>query len=397
MKNPGFPFRILPWLIIGLVASAVAIVGLFFDGPSIFLRAYLFSYLFWLECTLGCLAVVMVAYLTNGRWGQISRPILEAGAKTVWLMLILFLPIALGLTRLYVWAVPSDGEASPLLAHKAPYLNVPFFLIRAAFYFAVWISLTHVLPRLAGSVRRQIHLDRQPVLRGLSAAGVILYFLTMTFAAIDWIMSLTPDWYSTIFGMLVILGQALTAFSFVLLLLPGLAKNMPLAEVLQTRTVQDLAGLLLTCVMVWAYLAYSQLLIIWSGDLPEEVMWYYDRSDGGWLWVGTGVAVFQFALPFLLLLSTRLRQNPSRLAALGLLILVTRLVDNFWMVMPAFSPRQFSFHWLDLVLPVAIGGLWMAMFAWFIYRSSFYRLEPDVPPIHPHPKSPPTAPYGEQI
>jgi hypothetical protein len=372
MKNPAFPFRSGIWLILGLVASTVAIVGLPFSGSTVFLQAYLFSYMFWLGLTLGCLAIAMIAYLTNSSWGQVSRPILEAGAKTIWLMLILFVPIALGLMRLYVWAVPAEVQAQPLLAHKSPYLNIPFFLIRAAVYFAVWIFLTQRLSHMARQPETYSDPDRQAHFKTWSAIGIIIYFLTMTFASIDWIMSLTPDWYSTIFGLLVILAQALSAFSLVLLFLPRLAKQGPLNGVVSLTNYYDLGSLLLTCVMAWAYMAVSQLLIIWSGNIPEEVMWYFDRSSGGWLEVGIFVVVFQLALPFSLLIWARTKKNTRLLAGLGLLILATRLVDSFWLVAPAFSPRQFTLHWMDLVLPVAIGGLWLAAFAWFITHTPFF-------------------------
>jgi hypothetical protein len=372
VKNFKFPFQSGLWLILGLIASALAIVGLVFNGPTVFLRAYLFSYLFWLGITLGCLAIVMISYLTQSSWGYISRWILEAGAKTIWLMVILFIPVALGMMQLYGWAVPANVQANPLLAHKSPYLNIPFFLIRAAIYFAVWILFTQMLSHMAAQPDTYSNLEKQRTFRTLSAIGLIVYFLTMSFASIDWMMSLTPDWFSTIFGMLVVLGQALSAFAFVLLVLPRLAESEPLFSVITTRNVQDLGGLLLTVVMTWAYLAFSQLLIIWAGNIPEEVLWYYDRSAGGWLLVGALIAVFQFALPFVLLISTRVRQSSSWLASLGLLILVMRLIDNFWMVMPAFSPRKFSFHWLDVVVPLAIGGLWMATFAWFVRRAPFF-------------------------
>ena len=372
MKRPRFPFQSGIWLVLGLIASALAIAGLIFNGMTVFLQAYLFAYLFWLGITLGCLAIAMISYLTQSRWGHVSRWILEAGAKTIWLMMILFIPIAVGVMRLYSWAISANVNADTVLTHKSTYLNIPFFLIRAVFYFAVWIFLTQWLSHMAGRLETYSDPNRQRILRGVSAVGIIVYFLTMTFAAIDWIMSLTPDWYSTIFGLLIILGQALSAFSFVVLLLPRLGNKEPLYNVIKTRHYQDLGGLLLTCVMTWAYLAFSQLLIIWSGNIPADVIWYFNRTAGGWLWVGTLLAAFQFALPFLFLLSTRVRQSSSLLASLGLLILVMRLVDTFWMVIPDFYPRQFSFHWLDLALPVAIGGLWMAAFAWFMRRARFF-------------------------
>jgi hypothetical protein len=194
----------------------------------------------------------------------------------------------------------------------------------------------------------------------------------MTFAAIDWIMALEPDWYSTIFGVLIISAQALSAFSLVLLFLPSLAKRDPLHSLITTRNYQDLGGLLFSCVLLWIYLAFSQLLIIWSGNLPVETTWYVNRTSGGWLWVKLFVLAFQFLIPFLFLITERAKKNPRLLAGLSLLILLMRLVDNYWNVMPAFSPQQFTVHWLDFVLPLAIGSLWLAVFSWFMNRTSIF-------------------------
>jgi hypothetical protein len=372
MKNPGFPFRSGIWLVLGVSAAGVAIFGLLYSGSTIFLQAYLFSYLFWLGLSLGCLAVAMISYLTQSSWGYVFRWILEAGAKTIWLMLILFIPIGVGVLQLYVWAVPANVHADAALAQKSVYLNIPFFLIRSAIYFAVWIFLTQYLSRMAQQLATYSNPNKLRTLRTLSAIGIIVYFLTMTFAAIDWIMSLTPDWYSTIYGLMVILGQGLSAFAFVAVLLPRLADQEPLMAVIKTRNYQDLGALLLTCDMGWAYLAFSQLLIIWSGNIPGEVIWYYNRSAGGWLVVGILIATLLFAFPFLCLLSSRVRQSPAWLAGLGLLILLMSLVNNFWIVLPVFYPRELMLHWLYLVLPVAIGGLWMAAFAWFLQHANFF-------------------------
>jgi hypothetical protein len=372
VKNPRFPFRSSIWLVLGLIASALAIVGLIFSGVTVFLQVYLFSYLFWLGLSLGCLAIAMICYLTQSSWGRIFRWILEAGAKTIWLMLILFIPIAVGVMQLYVWAVPANVHADAALSHKSVYLNIPFFLIRAAIYFAVWIFLTQYLSRMAQQAATYSSPGKLRTLRTFSAIGIIIYFLTMTFAAIDWIMSLTPDWYSTIYGLMVILGQGLSAFCLVALLLPRLANQEPFGAVIKTRNYQDLGALLLTCVMGWAYMAFSQLLIIWSGNIPGEVLWYYNRSAGGWLVVGILIAMLLFAFPFLCLISAHVRQSPDWLAGLGLLMLVMLLVNHFWLVLPVFHPRELVLHWLNFVLPLAIGGLWMAAFAWFMRRTNFF-------------------------
>lgn len=370
MKNLSYPFSTRLWAILGLLASVIAILGLIFSGVNVFLQAYLFSYLFWLELSLGSLAIVMLAYLTNGEWGYISRWISLAGAKTLWLMVILFVPIALGITHLYPWTNPTAVAANSALAHKTPYLNTAFFLIRAAFYFAVWIFFAYRLGNM--SQQKEIYADSEKLrnFRLSAAIGIIIYFLTMTFAAIDWIMSLTSDWYSTIFGVLIISAQALSAFSLVLLLLTALVKREPLRSLITVRNYQDLGGLLFSCVLLWVYLEFSQILIIWSGDLPVEVTWYVNRITGGWLWVKLLVLLFQSFIPFLFLITERGKKNPRVLAGLSISILLMRLVDNYWMVMPAFSPQQFTLHWLDFVLPIAIGGLWLAVFSWFMNRTT---------------------------
>ena len=372
MIAPRFPFTPRLWTILGLLASALAILGLFFSGLTTFLQAYLFSYLFWLELTLGSLGIALLVYLTNGTWGYVSRWISLAGSKTLWLMLILFVPIALGTTHLYPWANPTAVASDPALAHKTPYLNLPFFLIRAAFYFAVWIFFAYRLGNMAQ--RRETYEDPEKLrsFRSLAAIGIIVYFLTMTFAAIDWVMALEPDWYSTIFGVLIIAAQALSALSLVLLFLPSLARREPLHSLIATRNYQDLGGLLFSCILLWIYLSFSQLLIIWSGNLPVETSWYVNRTSGGWLSVKLFVLAFQFLIPFVFLITANAKKNPRLMAGISLIILLTRLVDNYWTVMPAFYPKQFTIHWLDIVLPLAIGGLWLAVFSWFMNRTSIF-------------------------
>ena len=372
MNTRSFPFTPRVWTVLGLLASVLAILGLIFSGVNHFLQAYLFSYIFWLELSLGSLGITMLVYLTNGEWGYISRWISSAGAKTLWLMLVLFVPIALGAPHLYPWADPAKVAADSALAHKTPYLNMPFFLIRAALYFAAWIFFAYRLGKLAQHRETYADTEKFQSFRLSAAIGLILYFLTMTFAAIDWIMSLEPDWYSTIFGVLIISAQALSAFSLVLLFLPPLAKREPLRSLITTRNYQDLGGLLFSCVLLWVYLVFSQLLIIWSGNLPVEITWYMNRTSGGWLWVKLLVLAFQSLIPFLFLVTERAKKNPRLLAGLSLLILSMRLVDDYWTIMPAFSPQQFTLHWLDFILPLAIGGLWLAVFSRSMNRTSIF-------------------------
>jgi hypothetical protein len=202
-----------------------------------------------------------------------------------------------------------------------------------------------------------------------SAFGLILYFLTMTFASVDWVMSLQPEWYSTIYGMLTVMAQLLSAMAFALAALPLLMEYPSLRETVRTEHIRDLGAFLLTAVVLWAYLAFSQYLVIWAGNLPREVTWYIIRGNTSWLWLGLLVIGMQFVLPFALLLSAQAKRNSRLLAGLAVAILFASLLDQFWQVAPVFHPAGLAVHWLDLVLPAAIGGIWLAAFAWLLERT----------------------------
>jgi hypothetical protein len=241
-----------------------------------------------------------------------------------------------------------------------------FFIVRAVIYFAVWLILARVLTRQSARLEASPEdASIRPRLRAISAGGLILYVLTMTFAAIDWIMSLQPLWTSTVFGMLIIMVQGLSSLAFatvVLSLLPGILLRNPAGSPPASAVLRDLGAVLLSFVVGWAYMAFFQLLIIWAGNLPRETIWYFDRTNGGWQWLAILIAAVQFVLPFLALIPMRVRSNLRALAGIGLVILMVTYVNYFWQVMPAFYPAGFHINWLDIVLPLAIGGLWLFVF-----------------------------------
>jgi hypothetical protein len=355
-----------PSLVVGLVGLALAIVGAFFNLQQ-FWQSYLLAYIFWLEIALGCLAVVMLHHLVGGRWGFVIRRMLETGAMTLPLMALLFIPLLFGLNKLYIWTDPAYMAQSEPLQHKSAYLNIPFFLIRVIIYFTVWLGLAYLLNRWSLEQDRTGEPGLTARLRRLSGIGMILYVLTATFAAYDWMMSLEPEWFSSIYGLLFIVGQVLAALALAIAGLRLWSKHRPATEVVAgstwTNHFNDLGNFLLGFVMIWAYITFSQFLIIWSANLPEEAVWYYHRSQGGWQEVGMFLILFHFALPFFLLLSRRVKRKAQLLTTLAGLIIFMRLVDLFWLIIPAFYPNEAHFHWLDLVLPITIGGIWMAVFA----------------------------------
>ena len=344
------------------VAGMLLTIGGGFLNPEQFFRSYLLGFLFWLGVPLGCLAILMIHHLSGGGWGLGIRRSLESATRTFPFLAVLFLPLLLGSQWLFVWARPEEVAKSELLRHKALYLNWPFFLLRAVVYFLVWIVLSHLLNKwsLAQDERDDPRTTRRMQL--LSGPGLVLFGLAVTFASIDWIMSLDPEWFSTLFGMAFMEGQALTGMAFIIAVAALLSQYEPLARVITSTHFHDLGKLLLAFVMIWAYLAFSQFLIIWTGNLPEEIPWYLRRLQGGWQWVGLGLVVFHFALPFLLLLSRELKRRPITLVRVAWVVLFMRLVDLYWLTAPELYRGGWHFHWLDIVAPLGVGGFWLAYF-----------------------------------
>jgi len=359
---PGPEMNRLQWraLWIGVAVLGVCILGAF-RSPAQFFHSYLLAFLFWTGMALGCLAIAMLHHLTGGSWGMVIRRLLESGSRTLPLMALLFVPLFFGRHWIYSWTQPMN-----LPRQQLEYLDVRFFLTRAVLYFLVWLALAHWLGKWSHEQDRTG--DRRLLLKmqWLSAPGLALYGLTGTFAAVDWMMSLEPRWYSSIFGLLIIGGQVLSAMAFVIVALVLLTAYQPLGRVLQPRHMHNLGKLLLAFVMIWAYLSFSQLLIMWSGNLPEEIPWYLHRLEGGWRWVGVLLILFHFALPFFLLLSRDLKRTGPKLALLAMLVVVMRMVDLFWLTAPEFSPGRFHIHWMDIAAPVGMGGVWLAVFAWHL-------------------------------
>jgi hypothetical protein len=342
------------------IAAVVCTVGAFLDPPRV-LGAYLVAYLFFVGAALGCLAILMLQYLTGGAWGAAVRRPLEAGARTLPWMAILFVPIALGLPILYEWARPA-AAADALLAHKHAYLNTPFFIARAIAYFASWTAIVHWLVRWSREQDQRPDPAIADRLEQLSRGGLVVLGLTMTFASIDWAMSLEPHWYSTIYGVLFMGGNVLTAFAVVIAVAAALAVDPPVATVIGPDQFHDLGKLLLAFVMLWAYFSLSQFLIVWAGNLPEEIPWYLRRLAGGWQWLALALVLLHFALPFVILLSRDLKRNPRRLGRVALGLLVVRWVDMYWLVAPAFDRGGPWFGWCELAALVAVGGFWFALF-----------------------------------
>jgi hypothetical protein len=348
-------------LLIGVVALILCAIGLAF-WPQQFFRSYLFAYLFWLSIGLGCLPLLMMYHLVGGAWGYSIRRLLESGTRTIVVLAVLFTPVLLGMRQLYSWINPANPEIGEKVLAKALYLNVPFFIARAVFFFFLWWFFANRLNRWSAAQDETGDIGLLQRFSSLSAPGLVFYGLTLTFAMIDWAMSLEPAWYSTVYGMLWIVDTGLSALAFAIVAFAFLADRPPLADVARADHFHDLGNLLFALLMFWAYLSFAQLLIIWAGNLPEEIHWYMSRLRHGWEWTAATLISFQFFIPFFLLLSRRNKRRPRTLGYIALLVLVMRVVDTFWMITPAFYPDQFTVHWLDVIALAGIGGIWLFVY-----------------------------------
>ena len=328
-----------------------------------FFQSYLTAYMFCLGITLGCLALGMVHQLSGGAWGVVLRRPIGAAARVLPVLTLLFLPIVAGMSRLYIWTHADVVASDEALRHKQLYLNVPFFIVRAAIYFTVWNTISYLLNRWSLEQDRTGDPRIAKRMQRLSAGGLVAYGLTITFASFDWLMSLEPGWYSTIYGVLVIGGQGLSAIAFLILAIVWLSRRPPLDAIIGADHLHDAGNLALAFVMLWAYFAFSQYLIIWSGNLPREISWYQHRVQTGWRAVAVLLVVFHFAVPFAVLLSRTVKREATLLARVAIAILIARLVDVFWLVAPEFH-HDVAVSWLDVELPLSMAALWLGCFIW---------------------------------
>jgi hypothetical protein len=355
----GFNVRFL-W--IGIVGLAACAVG-FAISPQQFFRSYLFAYLFWMSVGLGCLPILMMYHLVGGAWGYSIRRLLESGTRTIVLLAFLFIPVLAGIRQLYQWVNPPSPDIVEAVLKKALYLNVPFFIGRAVFFFFLWWFYANRLNRWSAAQDETGDIGLLRRFARLSGPGLVFYGLTLTFALIDWAMSLEPRWYSTVYGLLWMVDTGLSALAFCIVVFAFLSDREPLSRIARPEHLHDLGNLLFAFLMLWAYLAFCQLLIIWAGDVPEEIAWYLSRLRHGWEWTAAVLFSFQFFVPWFLLLSRRNKRDRRRLGYIALLVLGMRIVDTFWMITPTFYPDGFTLHWLDPIALAGIGGVWLAIYA----------------------------------
>ena len=360
-------------LVIGVIFALIS-VALAFVRPDEFYRAYLLGFMCWLGVALGSMAILMIRHLTGGGWGTVIRRILGAAMRTLPVLAILFIPIiiAVGQHRIYPWAMPLESiQDTHIREHlekhsfiKASYLNFSGFVIRAFFYFAIWNVLSFLLSKWSKQTDHAGAPDNSGRFKAVAGPGLILYGFTISFAAIDWVMSLDPSWISTIFGLLILIGEVLSAMCFAVVVERILFNYKPMSEMLTPDFVHDHGKWMLTFIMVWAYFSFSQWLIIWAGNLPAEITFYLKRLSNGWGSIGLFLVLFHFAIPFALLLSRPFKRDIRKLVWLAVWMMLMRYLDLFWIIEPNFS-RTLNITIADIVVPIAIGGIWL----WYFFRN----------------------------
>jgi hypothetical protein len=347
-------------LAVGGVGLAACLAGFAWDrGPA--LHSYLFAFVFWTGVGLGGMAILMLHHMVGGRWGFALRRPLEAAARTLRWMALFAIPLGM-LYFPYLDRLASVGvDGHPLVPFKRAYLNPSFFGARTVIYFAVWVILASSLEKWSAIQDRTGSPDCIRRLQSLSGPGLVIYGLTVTYASVDWIMSLEPTWFSTIYGMIIMVTQALAAMAVVTVTVALLGDRKPLPKILTPLLFNDFGNLLFTFTMLWAYLSFSQYLIIWSGNLPDETQWYRSRASGGWAGIAVLLIVFHFAVPFVLLLMRFIKRRARVLAAVAAGLVVMSAVDMYWLTVPAFASDRSgpSFHWTDGAAWFGIGGVWL--------------------------------------
>jgi len=342
--------------VVGLVLCGVGIVV----KPDTFFQSYLIAYMFWLGISAGALGFLLLHFCVGGGWGFIVRRFLEAAVKLFPLLIILGIPLVFGAHSLFVW-MDKATLSDPMIGAKAAYLNEPFFWVRAIIYFVIFIGFAYFGCKWSAEQDERCNPMTYHRLNLLGPAGIVCVVLAVTFLGYDWVLSLTPHYYSSVFGLIICATDAITMLALMFVLVYHLAGHIPLLERIPDNYVRDLGNVMLAATLAWAWFSFSQYIITYSGNLSTEALWYTMRRNGGWVWMGAGVCVLHFGLPFLLLQSGTMKTHIRNLAWFGYFILAMRFLNWVWLIRPAFDAHV-VFYIADLGAMLFIGGLWLWFF-----------------------------------
>jgi hypothetical protein len=352
--------RGLAFGVVGLIATVALAFGL--KDWTQFFHSYLVAYVFWMVFAMGCMAILQLHHMTGGRWGLPIRRILEAGTRTIPAMTVLFIPILFGMSRLYPWMQPDSLGDEPAGHFRRVYLEPHFFIVRAVIYFAIWNLLAALLNKWSAEQDRTGDLILKDRMSSLAAPGTILWALSWSWAMVDWVMTLEPTWYSSIYGMVFMVIACLAALSFSVVMLRMLDGYQPLHDSYDPPRLNDIGNLMLTFTLLWTYMSFAQFLIIWSGNLKQEIPWVKVRAFGPWAPVAAALLILHFFVPFFILLQRGVKRRLQRLSVLAAWMLVITLVDVYWLIVPSFQQSGPHIHLLDVFAVIGIGGVWVGVY-----------------------------------
>ncbi|MGI9074741.1 MAG: hypothetical protein ACR2JB_26270 [Bryobacteraceae bacterium] len=343
--------------VIGALGLLLCCAG-FFANRAEFFQSYLFAFIYWGGFTIGGLGVLLMNHVVGGTWGVTTRRLLGAAVRTLPLLVVLFIPILIGIRDIYPWAQPETVKHNDFLLHKQGYLNLPFFLLRTVVYFAIWIFWGFRVYKMADLQDETGDVTLRERMRRFSAPGLLIFTLSASFAYIDWVLSADAQYYSTIYGAMILIGDVLQAFALIIIVLVLAAGKDKFGGRVNPKVLHDLGNMMFAFTIFWTYLTASQLIITWPANLPQEIEWYLVRVRGGWKALAVIVAFSMFAIPFLALLSQARKRNPIRLMRVAVWILCARAVDIFWIVAPTYRTHGFALYWTDFAAFLGVGGIW---------------------------------------
>jgi hypothetical protein len=357
--------------VVGGLGLLLCVAG-YFANPAQFFNSYLFAFIYWSGFAIGGLGILLLNNVVGGKWGVTARRFLEAQMRTLPLIFLFLLVLLFGMKYLYPWTHADLLANNQVLRHKHGYLNVPFFLARVVIYFAVWLFWGLRVNRMADRQDETGDPSIRERMRAFSAPGLLLFVLTASFAYIDWILSIDAQFFSTVYGAMILIGDVVQTFALTILTIILVSREDRFGGRINSKILHDLGNMMFAFVIFWTYLSASQLIIVWPANLPQELVWYMDRVNGIWKVLATVTALSMFAIPFLALLSQARKRDPRRLIRVAIWLLVARVIDVFWIVAPEFrnasnssllhTSNGFAIYWTDFAAFLGLGGIWLYVF-----------------------------------
>jgi hypothetical protein len=344
--------------VVGLLASGL---GYFLDHDQFFF-SYLVNFAFFSSIALASLFFVLLQHLTRSHWSVAIRRIPETFLSNIWIWALFIIPVILGMHSLYHWTHPEAVAHDPVLQGKAPFLNTTFFIIRQIIYFGIWSFLGYRMYHKSTEMDKTGDWGIQTLLRKTSGPGLFLFTITLAFASFDWLMSLDPHWYSTIFGVYYFAMSFQVMFATIILLIMFLFSKGLLTNTIQKGHIYDLGVQLFGFTVFYAYIAFSQFLLIYYANIPEETVWFLERLSGGYEYLAYFYFFGRFVIPFAVLLPKKAKSNYKIISTISVLILASHLVELYWLVMPVLDHHGFHFNWMTITSFLGLGGIFFGLF-----------------------------------